>query len=165
MPVHVSEKLASSTRRQQNTVEQRLQQAGLNVANRCNWLTLGFSLYNVFVMERVSYKQSESNLDAIFAALADPTRRAILSRLAEGEASVKEIAAPFDISQPAISRHLKVLQRSGLIDRNVDQQRRPAKLIAEPMVAAIDWLAEFRRFWGASFDQLDDLLIQLKKNN
>ena len=116
-------------------------------------------------MEQVSYQPSEPNLDAIFAALADPTRRAILARLADGEASVKEIAAPFEISQPAISRHLKVLQRSGLIERDVDQQRRPAKLSAEPMVAAVDWLAEFRSFWGTSFNQLDDLLIQLKKKN
>jgi DNA-binding transcriptional ArsR family regulator len=115
-------------------------------------------------MEQARYQQTDRDLDAIFAALADPTRRAILSRLADGEASVKEIAAPFGISQPAISRHLKVLQRSGLIERNVDQQRRPAKLKAEPMIAAVDWLAEFRTFWGTSFNQLDDLLIQLKKN-
>ena len=115
-------------------------------------------------MEHIGYQQSEPNLDAIFAALSDPTRRAILSRLADGEASVKELAAPFEISQPAISRHLKVLQRSGLIERDVDQQRRPAKLKAEPMVAAVDWLAEFRTFWGTSFNQLDDLLIQLQKN-
>lgn len=127
-------------------------------------LTLLNSIYNICVMEQIGYEQSEQNLDAIFTALADPTRRAILSRLAEGEASVKEIAAPFKISQPAISRHLKVLQRSGLIERDVDQQRRPAKLKAEPMVVALDWLAEFRSFWGDSFDQLDELLIQLQKN-
>jgi len=122
------------------------------------------TIYNINVMEQARYQQTDRDLDAIFAALADPTRRAILSRLADGEASVKEIAAPFGISQPAISRHLKVLQRSGLIERNVDQQRRPAKLKAEPMIAAVDWLAEFRTFWGTSFNQLDDLLIQLKKN-
>lgn len=115
-------------------------------------------------MEQIGYLNSKPNLDAIFAALADPTRRAILSRLADGEASVNDIAAPFEISQPAISRHLKVLEQSGLIERGVDQQRRPAKLKAEPMVAAVDWLAEFRTFWGTSFNQLDDLLIQLKKN-
>jgi len=85
-------------------------------------------------------------------------------RLVDGEASVNEIAEPFSISQPAISRHLKVLERSGLIERDVDQQRRPAKLKAEPMAAAVDWLSEFRTFWGSSFDQLDDLLIQLKKD-
>lgn len=115
-------------------------------------------------MEQLGYISGQPNLNAIFAALADPTRRAILSRLAEGEASVNEIAAPFEISQPAISRHLKVLERSGLIERDVDQQRRPAKLKADNMVVAVDWLAEFRHFWGASFNQLDDLLIEMKKN-
>ena len=113
-------------------------------------------------MELSGYINHQTNLDAIFAALADPTRRAILSRLAAGEASVNEIAAPFEISQPAISRHLKVLERSGLIERDVDQQRRPAKLKAEPMAVAVDWLTEFRVFWGASFDQLDGLLKQMK---
>lgn len=114
-------------------------------------------------MEQSGYTSASPSLDAIFAALADPTRRAILSRLAEGEASVNELAAPFEISQPAISRHLKVLEKSGLIERDVDQQRRPAKLKAENMVVAVDWLTEFRRFWGTSFDRLDDLLIELKK--
>ena len=107
---------------------------------------------------------AQPNLDAIFGALADPTRRAILSRLAGGEASVNEIAAPFEISQPAVSKHLKILERAGLIEREVDQQRRSAKLKAENMVAAVDWLAEFKAFWGTSFNQLDDLLIQMKKN-
>lgn len=116
-------------------------------------------------MEQVGYNPVPPNLDAIFSALADPTRRAILSRLAEGEASVQEIAEPFDISQPAISRHLKVLERSGLIERDIDRQRRPAKLNAEPMIAAIDWMTEFRAYWGASFDRLDDLLAELKKEN
>ncbi|NIA68454.1 winged helix-turn-helix transcriptional regulator [Pelagibius litoralis] len=106
---------------------------------------------------------ASANLDAVFAALADPTRRAILSRLAEGQASVNEIAAPFEISQPAVSRHLKVLERAGLIERGVDEQRRPARLKAENMAAAVDWLAEFRAFWGASFDQLDDVLAQMKQ--
>lgn len=115
-------------------------------------------------MERISNENSQPNLDAIFAALADPTRREILSRLADGEASVAEIGAPFAISQPAISRHLKVLERSGLIERDVDQQRRPARLKAESMVAAVDWLVDFRTFWGASFNQLDDLLIRMKKD-
>ncbi len=104
-----------------------------------------------------------SNLDAVFAALADPTRRAILTRLADGQASVNEIAAPFDISQPAVSRHLKVLERAGLIERDIDEQRRPARLKAENMAAAVDWLSEFRAFWGTSYDQLDDLLLQLKQ--
>lgn len=103
------------------------------------------------------------NLDAIFAALADPTRRAILSRLAAGEASVNEIAAPFRMSQPAVSKHLKVLERAGLIERHVDRQRRPARLKAEPMAAAVSWLGQFKRFWSASFDQLEGLLEELKR--
>ena len=110
-------------------------------------------------MERIGYTQ---DLDAVFAALADPTRRAILSRLASGEASVNEIAAPFEISQPAVSRHLKVLEHAGLIERDVDKQRRPARLKAEPMAAAVRWLEEFKRFWSSSFDQLDHLLEELK---
>lgn len=114
-------------------------------------------------MEHSGYINPQTNLDAVFAALADPTRRAILSRLADGQASVNEIAAPFEISQPAISRHLKVLERAGLIERDVDEQRRPARLKAEPIAAAVDWLAEFRAFWGTSFDQLDDVLIHMKQ--
>lgn len=99
----------------------------------------------------------------MFAALADPTRRAILTRLAAGDASVNEIAAPFEMSQPAVSKHLKVLERAGLIERAVDKQRRPARLKAEPMAAAVEWLEEFRCFWSGSFDQLDGLLEELKK--
>ena len=113
-------------------------------------------------MEETGYINTQSNLDAVFAALADPTRRAILSRLADGQASVNEIAAPFEISQPAVSRHLKVLERAGLIERDVDEQRRPARLKAETMAVAVDWLTEFRAFWGASFDQLDDVLLSMK---
>jgi DNA-binding transcriptional ArsR family regulator len=114
-------------------------------------------------MEQIGYTTTQANLDAVFAALADPTRRAILSRLADGRASVNEIAAPFDISQPAVSRHLKVLERAGLIERGIDEQRRPATLKAEKMAAAVDWLSEFRAFWGTSFDQLDDVLIHMKQ--
>lgn len=113
-------------------------------------------------MEHISYINKQPNLDAVFAALADSTRRAILSRLAEGQASVNEIAAPFEISQPAVSRHLKVLERAGLIERDVDEQRRPARLKAENMVAAVDWLTEFKAFWGTSFDQLDKVLFKIK---
>lgn len=113
-------------------------------------------------MERFGYKAEPGDLDAIFAALADPTRRAILSRLAAGEASVNELAAPFEMSQPAVSKHLKVLERAGLIERAVDRQRRPARLKAEPMAAAVSWLEAFRRFWSTSFDQLDGLLEELK---
>jgi DNA-binding transcriptional ArsR family regulator len=116
-------------------------------------------------MERIGYIEAKPNLDAVFSALADPTRRAILSRLADGQASVNELAAPFEISQPAISRHLKVLEKAGLVDRDVDEQRRPARLRAEAMTAAVDWLAEFQEFWGKSFDQLDDLLTQLKQSH
>lgn len=101
------------------------------------------------------------NLDAIFSALADPTRRAILARLAQGEATVTELAEPFDMSQPAISKHLKVLENSGLIDRGQKKQSRPASLKAIPMKDAVDWLTEFRQFWSTSFDQLDELLETL----
>lgn len=125
-------------------------------------LTLLASLYNHIVMEQLGYANSQPNLDAVFAALADPTRRAILSRLADGQASVNEIAAPFEISQPAVSKHLKVLERAGLIERDIEEQRRPARLKAETMTAAVNWLEEFRKFWGASFDQLDDVLTQMK---
>ncbi len=114
-------------------------------------------------MEHFGYIQKQPNLDVVFAALADPTRRAILSRLADGQASVNVIAAPFEISQPAVSRHLKVLERAGLIERDVDEQRRPARLNAQTMVAAVDWLTEFKAFWGTSFDQLDSVLVTMKQ--
>lgn len=114
-------------------------------------------------MEHLGYIQSSPNLDAVFSALADPTRRAILTRLMQGEASVTEIAKPFEMSQPAISRHLKVLERAGLLERDIDEQRRPARLKADNMAAAVDWLTEFRRFWSSSFDQLDDLLDEMNK--
>ena len=99
-------------------------------------------------------------LDATFAALADPTRRAILARLAEGEASVKELAEPFAMTQPAISKHLKVLERAGLVERGRDAQRRPCRLVAEPLRAATEWLGGYRRFWEESYDRLDDLLAE-----
>ena len=108
---------------------------------------------------------AQTNLDAVFAALADPTRRAILSRLADSDASVNEIAAPFEMSQPAVSRHLKVLERAGLIERFIDEQRRPARLKAEQMVVAVDWLAEFEAFWGTRFDQLDHVLRKMKQTD
>ncbi len=106
----------------------------------------------------------QENLDAVFHALADGTRRAILSRLAMGDASVNELAAPFKISQPAVSRHLKVLERAGLIERGIDKQRRPARLNARRMVDAVEWLMVFRPKWGTSFDQLDELLLQLQQD-
>ncbi len=114
-------------------------------------------------MEQIGYTAEPQKLDAIFAALADPTRRAILGRLAAGDASVNELAEPFAMSQPAVSKHLKVLERAGLVERDIDQQRRPARLKAEPMAAAVSWLEEFKTFWSSSFDQLDGLLDELKK--
>ena len=102
-------------------------------------------------------------LDATFQALADPTRRAILARLALGEASVMELAEPFAMSQPAISKHLKVLEHAGLISRGRDAQRRPCKLEAAPLAEATGWLIEYRKFWEKQFGQLDDLLDELKK--
>ncbi|MBV1915661.1 MAG: metalloregulator ArsR/SmtB family transcription factor [Pseudomonadales bacterium] len=116
-------------------------------------------------MEQISYAGAPPNLDAIFAALADPTRRAILSRLVDGEASVNQIAAPFKMSQPAVSKHLKVLERAGLIEREVDEQRRLARLKVHEMAAAVEWLNQFKAFWGTSFDQLDDLLRDMKLTN
>ncbi len=101
-------------------------------------------------------------LDLTFAELADPTRRAILARLAAGEASVGELAEPFRMSQPAISKHLKVLERAGLISRGRDAQRRPARLVAGPLAEATDWLEGYRQFWEGSFQQLDVLLDVIK---
>ncbi|HEY6556146.1 MAG TPA: metalloregulator ArsR/SmtB family transcription factor [Polyangiaceae bacterium] len=101
-------------------------------------------------------------LDAKFAALADPTRRAILARLATGEATVMELAEPFDMSQPAISKHLKVLERAGLISMAQDAQRRPRKLDGEAMSEPIDWLERCRQVWAANYARLDDLLEELK---
>ena len=104
----------------------------------------------------------DAALDAVFAALADPTRRAILARLVEGAAPVNEIAAPFAMSQPAVSRHLKVLERAGLITRDVDEQRRPARLKAETMAVAVNWLNDFSMFWEDSFDQLGEVLNSMQ---
>src|SRR6476646_4040879 len=103
-----------------------------------------------------------TQLDATFAALADPTRRAILARLASGDASVMELAEPFAMSQPAISKHLKVLERAGLVSRGRDAQRRPCHLEAAALREVTEWLDGYRRFWSDSFDQLDDLLDELK---
>ncbi|WP_299624407.1 helix-turn-helix transcriptional regulator [Pelagibius sp.] len=114
-------------------------------------------------MDGVDRGADPETLDAVFAALADPTRRAILSRLAASAASVNELTEPFAMSQPAVSKHLKVLERAGLIERDVDRQRRPARLKAEAMAAAVGWLEAFRQFWSESFDQLDGLLEELKK--
>ena len=101
-------------------------------------------------------------LDATFAALADPTRRAILARLAAGDAGVMELAEPFDMSQPAISKHLKVLEHAGLISRGRDAQRRPCRLEAKRLAEATKWLERYRRFWEGNFNRLDALLNELK---
>jgi DNA-binding transcriptional ArsR family regulator len=101
-------------------------------------------------------------LDATFAALADPTRRAILARLASGEASVNELAEPFKMTQPAISKHLKVLEQAGLISRGRDAQRRPRRLEAKPLREASGWLENYRQFWEGSFQRLDVLLEEMK---
>jgi DNA-binding transcriptional ArsR family regulator len=105
------------------------------------------------------------SLSATLAALADPTRRAILARLAQGEASVNELSAPFSISQPAISKHLKVLERAGLISRGRVAQSRPCRLEAAPLRDLDGWLETYRRFWDQSFDRLDAYLKELQKGN
>src|SRR5262249_24949269 len=101
------------------------------------------------------------NLDATFSALADPAGRAILARLAEGEASVMELAAPFAMSQPAISKHLRVLENAGLISKGRDGQKRPCRIEAEPLEAANEWLERYREFWEQNYQRLDNLLETL----
>jgi len=115
-----------------------------------NWL------YNQMVIN------PSKRLDATFAALADPTRRAILARLASGEASVTELVKPFAMSQPAISKHLKVLEHAGLISRGRDAQRRPCRIEAKPLAEANGWLEGYRQFWEGSFQRLDALLDEMK---
>src|SRR5712671_2501743 len=105
---------------------------------------------------------TSQHLDSTFAALADPTRRAILARLASGEASVTELAEPFAMTQPAISKHLKVLERAGLISRGRDAQRRPRRLEAKPLADASEWLEGYRQFWEGRFQRLDAVLEDLK---
>jgi DNA-binding transcriptional ArsR family regulator len=105
---------------------------------------------------------SDRQLDLIFAALADPTRRAILARLARGEATVNELAEPFDVSLPAISKHLKVLERAGLISRSRDAQWRPCRLEPVPLEEARSWIETYREIWEESFSRLDDLLQELQ---
>jgi DNA-binding transcriptional ArsR family regulator len=104
----------------------------------------------------------EADLTATFKALADPTRRAILARLARGHASVLEIAEPFDMTQPAVTKHLKVLERAGLIARGRDAQRRPCRLEPRRLKQAADWLGTYRQFWEASYARLDDYLQELQ---
>jgi DNA-binding transcriptional ArsR family regulator len=102
-------------------------------------------------------------LSAVFAALADPTRRAILARLTQGPATVTELSAPFAMSGPAVSKHLRVLERAGLISRGREAQWRPCRLEAAPLRDVADWAGEFRRFWDASYDRLDDYLHRLRQ--
>src|SRR5687768_4116688 len=125
---------------------------------RCQTLT------NSSVLQLIGYTMlsSSDRLDATFAALADPTRRAILARLASGEASVNDLAKPFRMSQPAISKHLKVLERAGLITQGKEAQRRPRRLEAKPLAEATEWLEAYRRHWEESFSRLDDVLEELK---
>ncbi len=108
-------------------------------------------------------KPPNDQLSPIFAALADPTRRAILARLSEGEASVNELAAPFDISLPAISKHLKVLEKAGLIERTREAQWRPCRLRAEPLKDAAEWIETYKRHWEESFDRLGAYLKRIQK--
>jgi DNA-binding transcriptional ArsR family regulator len=113
----------------------------------------------------VQQPMSPERLDATFSALADPTRRAILARLASGETSVSELAEPFAMSMPAISKHLKVLQRAGLIERGREAQWRPCRLAPAPLKDASEWLERYRRFWEESFDRLEDYLRELQKRD
>jgi DNA-binding transcriptional ArsR family regulator len=106
---------------------------------------------------------SPDPLSLTFAALADPTRRAILARLASGEASVKELAEPFDMTLPAVTKHLKVLERAGLITRGRQAQWRPCRLAAKPLQGVADWVEHYRKFWDESFDRLDEYLKELQE--
>ena len=115
------------------------------------------------VIQPMSYTASKSRrLDAIFAALADPTRRAILAKLASGDATVNDLTKPFKMSQPAISKHLKVLERAGLITYTQVAQSRPRRIVGAPLKEATDWLEKYRKFWEESFERLDELLDKLK---
>jgi DNA-binding transcriptional ArsR family regulator len=115
------------------------------------------------VIKRIGYETKRSDrLDATFAALADPTRRAILARLARGDASVTDLAKPFAMSQPAISKHLKVLERAGLISRGRIAQKRPCRIEARPLAEADEWLEKYREIWEGNFQRLDALLDELK---
>jgi len=112
-------------------------------------------------MER--HLMAPQQLDLVFGALADPTRRAILARLAEGEATVNQIVAPFGLTQPTISKHLKVLEHAGLVSRGRQAQFRPVRLEAAPLAAAEQWIGDYRRFWTESFDRLDTLVRDMKR--
>ncbi len=115
----------------------------------------------MFAAEIEEQVDSDERLDALFRALADPTRRAIVARLAQGEATVSELVEPFSISQPAISRHLDVLAKAGLVLKRVDRTRRPRSLNAAPLAEVAAWVNEYRKFWDDSFDKLDTLLAEM----
>jgi len=146
------------------TDEARAESAGVPLPTPKKRVDNGeFVLYNSIVLQPIGYGMlTSSQMDATFAALADSTRRAILLRLASGEASVNELAKPFRMSQPAVSKHLKVLERAGLISVGQDAQRRPRRIQAARLAEASAWLERFREFWEGSFGRLDDLLEQLK---
>ena len=128
-------------------------------------MTVRQTVRNSLIMQVSGYAQAESDrLDAVFSALADPTRRAILARLSTGDATVAQLTAPFDMTQPAISRHLKVLEKAGLISRGKDAQRRPSRLEAQPLAEANGYLERYREHWERSFNELDDVLEELKGN-
>jgi DNA-binding transcriptional ArsR family regulator len=119
--------------------------------------------YNtIWLCNQLVMQTATRHLDLTFAALADPTRRAILARLASGQATVNQLAEPFAMTQPAISKHLKVLERAGLVSRDRDAQRRPSRLEPKRLAEANAWLEQYREFWEASFARLDDLLEELK---
>jgi DNA-binding transcriptional ArsR family regulator len=120
------------------------------------------SIFNHVVKYKSNPVMTQNNLDATFAALADPTRRAILARLSTGEVSVMELARPFRMSLPAVSRHLKVLERARLITRGRNAQWRPCRLKAGPLKEVSDWVSHYRRFWEESFDRLDEYLKELQ---
>ena len=122
----------------------------------------GRSLPTSYLTERLSVATATDRLDRTFAALADPTRRAILARLAAGDASVTELAEPFEMSLPAVSKHLKVLERAGLVARGRQRQWRPARLEAGPLKEVAEWTERYRRFWEESYDRLDEYLDQLQ---
>ena len=111
----------------------------------------------------VKDRVAQERLDGIFTALADPTRRAIIARLARGAASVNELAEPFDMSLPAVSKHLKVLERAGLVARGRDRQRRPARLVGDPLKEVAEWTEGYRLFWEESYDRLDEYLEELQE--
>jgi DNA-binding transcriptional ArsR family regulator len=122
---------------------------------------LTYALFN----HEVKYDMQQDHLTTTFAALADPTRRAILARLSTGEATVNELAEPFAISLPAISRHLKVLERAGLISRGRDAQWRPCRISPEPLKEVSDWLENYRQFWEGRFERLDEYLDKLQRKD